>query len=241
MSNILNDNVNYSIEPDKYLEAINNSANKKNNYNLLHKHFTENITKSFYHKMKLLELIDKNKLNNLSANDIPDIESKIEKSIIAHMLLALRTLKKEDNYGLNNNTSKMVKESLLNNKYDELDEEINICKNKYSHNNSISKLPKESLFNNEYDELEKEITMCKNKYDNINIHNFIVSESSYPAVLLSSNSNIQSKDGPSSLSNKCDDLEREINMYENKMISDSSEYSKVIDSIYRIKNKYKFK
>lgn len=93
---LLDDVQNYAIKKDIYLEAIekNEYIDSIDKYKLLKKHFTENLTRSFYQKMKLLELISDDKLRG---KEYADIYDKIEKSLAAQIMLAVETLKKEKN------------------------------------------------------------------------------------------------------------------------------------------------
>jgi hypothetical protein len=108
---ILGDNTNYAVELDKYLKLIDKSRlSNSDQYLVLKKHFTENITRLFYQKMKLLELVSRGKISKANYEVIYD---KVEKSILNHFLLAIQTLRAYKNDDLINNLQTTTIDELI--------------------------------------------------------------------------------------------------------------------------------
>lgn len=57
---IMHDTINYALLSDKCLEIIKDESDMDKRFELLKKYFVENITKNFYEKMDLLNMIETN-------------------------------------------------------------------------------------------------------------------------------------------------------------------------------------
>lgn len=72
---LIQDNLNYALEPNKYLDEIKNEDDKEKRFNILKKYFVENITKNIYQNMDLLQTVQTNfdkfkHTHNVIGNDL---------------------------------------------------------------------------------------------------------------------------------------------------------------------------
>ena len=80
------DNLNYAIEPNKYIEQLKNETDQEKKFNLLKKYFTESITKKLYQNMDLLYAM------NVDFEQFKNMYVMISKDLFLNVLLAVDTL-----------------------------------------------------------------------------------------------------------------------------------------------------
>lgn len=83
---LMQDELNYALEPNIYLEEIKKESDKEKRFKILKKYFTENITKTIYQNMDLLSASQAN------FDQFKNMYIMIAKDLFLNILLAVDTL-----------------------------------------------------------------------------------------------------------------------------------------------------
>lgn len=156
---LLQNNFNYAIEPNKYLEKIKQETDKEIRFNILKKYFTENITKNIYQNMDLLHS------TKTDFDQFKNMYIMIAKDLFLNILLAVDTLVAERQYYIldtskvdicNNIVGITSTEENTDKYYNKLQNEL---KNELK--NELQNESRNELQNESSSELQNEYSICE--------------------------------------------------------------------------------
>lgn len=121
---IMQDELNYALLPNIYLEEVKKETNKEKRFNLLKKYFTEHITKNLYQNMDLLNA------TQIDFDQFKNMYVMIAKELFLNILLAVETLVNEkQHYRLDTSQIDVCNNILgsTSEQYDDRENEYSIC------------------------------------------------------------------------------------------------------------------